>query len=95
VAGRGHARAAFDVDDYENFVNVQSEAAVRHLASSFAYDDATPPARRHREPTLLGSRTSWRRRWSVELQARLEQRRRRGRGERGSRTSPTRRDRRR
>ena len=32
------ARAAFDVNDYENFVQVQSEAAVRHLASSFAYD---------------------------------------------------------
>ena len=32
------AKAAFDVDDYENFVKVQSEAAVRHLASSFAYD---------------------------------------------------------
>jgi regulator of protease activity HflC (stomatin/prohibitin superfamily) len=30
------AKAAFDVDDYENFVKVQSEAAVRHLASSFA-----------------------------------------------------------
>jgi len=33
------ARAAFEVDDYENFVKVQSEAAVRHLASSFAYDE--------------------------------------------------------
>ena len=32
------AKAAFDVNDYENFVKVQSEAAVRHLASSFAYD---------------------------------------------------------
>ncbi len=32
------AKAAFDVDDYEMFVKVQSESAVRHLASSFAYD---------------------------------------------------------
>lgn len=31
-------RAAFDVDDYENYVVVQSEAAVRHLASSYPYD---------------------------------------------------------
>jgi len=33
------ARAAFDVDDYQDFVVVQSETAVRHLARSFPYDD--------------------------------------------------------
>lgn len=32
------AQASFDVQDYENYVRVQSESAVRHLASSFAYD---------------------------------------------------------
>lgn len=32
------ARAVFDVDNYEMFVYVQSEAAVRHLATSYAYD---------------------------------------------------------
>ncbi len=32
------ARATFDVDDYEVFVNIQSEAAVRKLASSYTYD---------------------------------------------------------
>jgi regulator of protease activity HflC (stomatin/prohibitin superfamily) len=31
-------RASFDVDDYEQYVVVQSEAAVRHLASSHPYD---------------------------------------------------------
>lgn len=36
---RDTAQAAFDVDDYERFVTVQSETAVRHLASSYAYDD--------------------------------------------------------
>ena len=36
------ASAAFDVDDYEVFVKVQSEAAVRHLASKFAYDESEP-----------------------------------------------------
>jgi regulator of protease activity HflC (stomatin/prohibitin superfamily) len=66
------AKAAFDVDDYENFVKVQSEAAVRHLASSFAYDaeqaqDAT------REPTLLESADIVARALERELQARLEQ----------------------
>jgi regulator of protease activity HflC (stomatin/prohibitin superfamily) len=32
------AQAAFDVDDYENYVRVQSESALRHLANSYAYD---------------------------------------------------------
>jgi len=36
---RDTAQAAFDVDDYERFVTVQSETAVRHLASSYPYDD--------------------------------------------------------
>jgi len=32
-------RASFDVDDYEHYVIVQSEAAVRHLAGSYPYDN--------------------------------------------------------
>ena len=39
-------RASYDVDDYENYVVVQSEAAVRHLANSYPYDtfeDADQP----------------------------------------------------
>jgi regulator of protease activity HflC (stomatin/prohibitin superfamily) len=32
------AEACFEVDNYENFVHVQSEAAVRNLATSYAYD---------------------------------------------------------
>jgi regulator of protease activity HflC (stomatin/prohibitin superfamily) len=32
------AQALFDVEDFENYVRVQSESAVRHLASGFAYD---------------------------------------------------------
>ncbi len=31
--------AAFEVDDYENFVRVQSDAAVRKLAGKYAYDN--------------------------------------------------------
>ncbi len=34
------ARAAFDVEDYVQYVKVQSEAAVRSVASSHPYDDA-------------------------------------------------------
>jgi regulator of protease activity HflC (stomatin/prohibitin superfamily) len=32
------AEAVFMVDDYENYVKVQTEAAVRNLATSYAYD---------------------------------------------------------
>lgn len=32
------AEATFQVDDYENYVHVQSEAAVRNLATGYAYD---------------------------------------------------------
>jgi regulator of protease activity HflC (stomatin/prohibitin superfamily) len=32
------AEAVFNVDDYEHFVHVQSEAAVRNLATSYPYD---------------------------------------------------------
>ena len=32
------AEAVFQVDDYEDFVSIQSEAALRNLATSYAYD---------------------------------------------------------
>src|SRR5438094_9355093 len=40
------AQAAFDVENYEAYVRIQSETAVRHLANSYAYDhgeEITPP----------------------------------------------------
>ncbi len=37
---RETAHASFDVDDYTQYVNLQSETAVRHLASSYPYDAA-------------------------------------------------------
>ncbi len=36
------AEALFEVDDYQNFVRVQSESAVRALASAYPYDAHTP-----------------------------------------------------
>jgi hypothetical protein len=36
---RDSAQATFDVEDYESFVSIQSETAVRHLASEYPYDD--------------------------------------------------------
>jgi hypothetical protein len=32
-------KAAFEVDDYENFVRIQSDAAVRKLAGQYPYDN--------------------------------------------------------
>ena len=32
------ARAVFEVDDFEQFVAIQAETAVRHIATSYAYD---------------------------------------------------------
>ena len=65
------AKATFDVDDYENFVKIQSEAAVRHLASAFAYDEGEiDPAKP--EATLLGSADMVVHALVRELQARLD-----------------------
>ena len=33
------AQALFDVDDFENFVRVQSESALRHVATRYNYDE--------------------------------------------------------
>jgi len=67
------ARAAFDVDDYEHYVKVQSEAAVRHLASTYAYDEGdNQDAGTVNEPTLLESADVVARALVRELQARLE-----------------------
>ena len=36
---RDSAQALFDVEDYEAYVRVQAETAIRHLASSYPYDE--------------------------------------------------------
>jgi len=36
---RNTAKAVFDVEDYQEYVRVTAEAAIRHLASSYAYDE--------------------------------------------------------
>lgn len=44
------AEALFEVDDYNNYVKVQTEAALRNLATSYPYDshdDALPSLRGH------------------------------------------------
>ena len=44
------ARAAFDVDDFESYVQIQSESALRHIASLYGYDHSE-----ENEPTLRDS----------------------------------------
>jgi regulator of protease activity HflC (stomatin/prohibitin superfamily) len=46
------AEAVFEVDDYENYVHVQSEAALRNLATSYAYDAHDESIRSLRGHTL-------------------------------------------
>jgi regulator of protease activity HflC (stomatin/prohibitin superfamily) len=60
------AQAVFDVDSYENYVRVQSESAVRHVASAYAYDDGEP-----NEITLRGGSDEVSAALTRELQARL------------------------
>lgn len=47
---RDTAQAVFDVESYSEFVHIQSETAVRHLASTHPYDGGTDE-----EPSLRGS----------------------------------------
>jgi regulator of protease activity HflC (stomatin/prohibitin superfamily) len=62
------AEAVFRVDDYENFVHIQSESALRQMAQSYPYDahdDQQPSLRSHGEVINNHLRD--------EIQARLEQ----------------------
>jgi regulator of protease activity HflC (stomatin/prohibitin superfamily) len=62
------AQAVFDVDDYEQYVKVQSESAVRHLAGNYAYDSDGSD---DNEPTLRSSMDVVNNALQVELQERL------------------------
>jgi regulator of protease activity HflC (stomatin/prohibitin superfamily) len=60
------AEAVFQVDDYEHFVHVQSESALRVLATSFPYD-----AHQEGELSLRGSGAEVSQRLREEIQERL------------------------
>jgi regulator of protease activity HflC (stomatin/prohibitin superfamily) len=64
------AKALFDVNDYENYVSVQSETAVRHLASSYPYDHSEEGA--VSELTLRGNADAVNATLKQELQDRLD-----------------------
>jgi regulator of protease activity HflC (stomatin/prohibitin superfamily) len=60
------AMAVFDVEDYASYVEVQSESALRSIASRFAYDHG-----HESEPTLRGSADEVAQELAHELQQRL------------------------
>jgi regulator of protease activity HflC (stomatin/prohibitin superfamily) len=60
------AQAVFDVDSYESFIRIQSESCVRHIASSYFYDDAEA-----NELTLRGGGVEVAAALARELQERL------------------------
>ncbi len=60
------AEALFTVDDYEEYVETQSEAAVRHLASAYPYDGPEGTL------TLRGTTEDINERLEKELQERLD-----------------------
>ncbi|MCA0758334.1 SPFH domain-containing protein [Paenibacillus sp. N4] len=62
------ARASFDVDDYERFVEIQSETAVRHIAAQYPYDTFASPD----ELSLRGNADEVAGELLRELQSRLE-----------------------
>lgn len=66
---RDTAQALFQVDDYEGYVRVQAEAAIRHLAASYVYDDADESG--HQVVTLRGGQEAVALALREELQARF------------------------
>jgi regulator of protease activity HflC (stomatin/prohibitin superfamily) len=61
------AKSVFDVEDFEQFVTVQSETALRHLANEYPYDDYAPNT-----VSLRGNSDEVRGRLQAELQTRLQ-----------------------
>lgn len=61
------AKALFSVDDYEQFVQIQSESAIRHVASEYPYDSFED----RDAITLRGNPTEVSERLTTELQERL------------------------
>ncbi|HEX7985602.1 MAG TPA: SPFH domain-containing protein [Duganella sp.] len=67
---RDTAQAVFEVDDFERYVSIQAEAALRHLASQYAYDEGEDLP--EGETTLRGGMDVVANALKCELQARFE-----------------------
>jgi len=66
------AKAVFGVENYEEYVRIQSEAAIRHLANSYAYDEDDAVPGKAAEPTLRASQDKVAMALIRELSTRLE-----------------------
>ncbi|GAB4142868.1 MAG: SPFH domain-containing protein [Planctomycetota bacterium] len=66
---RDTAQAAFDVEDYESYVEVQTESAIRHLASCHPYDT---PGEEGEQTSLRGSSDAVNAQLQQELVSRLQ-----------------------
>jgi regulator of protease activity HflC (stomatin/prohibitin superfamily) len=66
------AQATFDVENYQDYVRIQSDAAIRHVASRYAYDDAEDQDGKP-EITLRSGMQEVSAALARELQERLEQ----------------------
>jgi regulator of protease activity HflC (stomatin/prohibitin superfamily) len=62
-------KALFDVDDYEQYIKVQSETAIRHLANIYPYDQGDDSE--EAELTLRGSSETINNALKSELESRL------------------------
>jgi regulator of protease activity HflC (stomatin/prohibitin superfamily) len=65
------AQAAFDVEDYTSYVEIQSESAIRSIASRYSYDHGNQEAADNNEITLRGGADEVALALKDELQARL------------------------
>ena len=61
------ARAVFEVDDYDEFVTIQTETAVRHIATSYPYD-----AHGNEQLSLRENASEITEKLSTEIAARVE-----------------------
>ena len=68
---RDTAKALFEVEDYERYVGIQAETALRHLANLYNYDEGEDLGAH--EVTLRGGMDEVGQAMKTELQARFEQ----------------------
>jgi regulator of protease activity HflC (stomatin/prohibitin superfamily) len=67
------AQAMFDVEDFEHFVKVQSESALRHVATRYNYDHSGEEHENEAEVTLRAGAETVADALRDELQARVQQ----------------------
>lgn len=69
---RDTAQAVFEIDDYELYVRIQSESAIRHLASAYSYDNGGDDTDAKNGVTLRGGADIVAKALASELQDRFD-----------------------